>query len=127
MSQTRPFKVGDTVRVTGHSPWAAFSDPDLLPVDTVWKVGAGRQINGWATDQEYACHRLDLVEEPPAAAELVKDIGLEFLKGSLPRVAAAILGSEEFERGYQAALEDLAAAYGKRIQHVNHMELVDVE
>ena len=130
MSQTQTFKPGDMVRVTGYAPWVdASPDHELLPIGTTWKVDASGMIDGWETSQGYAaCHLLELVEEPTAVAEPAKDIGLEFLNSRLSFVATLTVDSStEWDRGYTQALEELAAAYGKRIQHVNHMDLVDVE
>ena len=127
MSRTQEFEPGDTVRVTGYSSWTELPDPELLPIGTTWKVDASGMIDGWETGQGYACHLLELVEEPAAAAEPVKDIGLEFLKETMETTTFNLELIQDWGKGYLAALEELAAAYGKRIQHVNHMELVDVE
>ena len=128
MSQTQTFKPGDMVRVTGYAPWTSSHAHKLLPIGTTWKVDASGMIDGWETSQGYACHLLEMVEEPTAVAEPAKDIGLEFLNSRLWFVATlAVDGSTEWDRGYTQALEELAAAYGKRIQHANRMEIVDVE
>ena len=119
------FRPGDRVRVIGYAPFTSFPDPELFAVGDEVVVNAVGQIGKWSTEPGGSCHLLELVQNEPAIlADPAKDIGLEFLKAQIAKIGD---GVDVCSPADEAVLHDLAAAYGKRIQWIHRMELVDVD
>ena len=126
MGRSKPtsrFRPGDRVRVIGYASFTSFPDPELFAIGDEVVVNAVGRIGKWNTEPGRSCHLLELVQNEPAIlADPAKDIGLEFLKAQIAKIGD---GVDVYSPADEAILHDLAAAYGKRIQWIHRMELVD--
>ena len=126
--QVQTFRRGDLVRCVAADFSPAALPPHAYPGDNLRVDAVGPNPYQFTSRGGKAWDRRNfkLIERAPEDdTKPARDIGLEFLRAQLD--GHWTTEGSAYYPGFQKALELLAKAYGKRIQKVSRVELVDAD